>query len=263
MRTHGKSDGCKRITYEIWQWAIDRNIWMSAARTPGVDNYEADNYQENLILILNGASRMKYSVKWFPFLPTIDLFASRVNSKLPTYVSWKPDPFARYVDEFTVNWALYPFYAFHPFIPVGRCLEKVRGDGATGLLIVPMWPTQSYFDSLLKMLVDLPLYFKETRTTLTNPSVEELTYPLRVTLLVCRVSKIPFRVRDFRQKLPTSFCPCGKRVHLNNTMCTSRKMVHVSLSRQSQILVCPCFVNFGFSSWFIYQGLRLFVPEHC
>ena len=46
-------------------------------------------------------------LKAFPFRPTIDLFASRVNAKLPTYVSWKPYPFARYVDAFTVNWALY------------------------------------------------------------------------------------------------------------------------------------------------------------
>ena len=37
-----KSDGCNRITYEIWQWAIEKNIWLSAAHTPGVDNYEAD-----------------------------------------------------------------------------------------------------------------------------------------------------------------------------------------------------------------------------
>lgn len=100
------------------------------------------------------------------------------------------DPFARYVDAFTVNWALHPFYAFPPLILKGRCLpkkKKIWGDGATGFIIVPTWPTQSYFGSLLSMLVDQPLYFKTTRTTLTSPSVRELTYPLRVTLSVCSV----------------------------------------------------------------------------
>ena len=110
--------------------------------------------------------------------------------------------------------SLHPFYAFPPFILVGRCLQKVRGDGATGLLIVPTWPTQSYFGSLLSMLVDQPRYFKATRKTLTNPSLGELTYPLRVTLLVRRESGNPLSSAEFRQKLPTSFCPRGERVHL-------------------------------------------------
>ena len=76
------------------------------------------------------------------------------------------------------------------FSRVGVCQKKKKkiwGDGATGFIIVPTWPTQSYFGSLLSMLVDQPLYFKTTRTTLTSPSVRELTYPLRVTLSVCSV----------------------------------------------------------------------------
>ena len=110
--------------------------------------------------------------------------------------------------------SLHPFYAFPPFFLVGRCLQKVRGNGATGLLIVPTWPTQSYFGSLLSMLVDQPRYFKATRKTLTNPSLGELTYPLRVTLLVRRESGNPLSSAEFRQKLPTSFCPRGERAQL-------------------------------------------------
>lgn len=53
------------------------------------------------------------------------------------------------------------------------------------------------FGSLLSMLVDQPLYFKATRTTLTNPSVGELTYPFRVTLLVWRVSGNPLSSAGF------------------------------------------------------------------
>ena len=71
-------------------------------------------------------------LKAYPFQPTIDLFASRVNAKLPTNVSWKPDPFARYVQAFTVNWALYPFHAFPPFVLVGRCLQKLEVMGLQG-----------------------------------------------------------------------------------------------------------------------------------
>ena len=191
-----------------------------------VGNYDADQLSRKLNPNLEWSITdevFNQMSKAFLFLPIIDLFPSLVNFKLPTYVSWKPDPFTQYVDAFTMDWALHPFYAFSPFILAGRCLQKNRGDEATELLIVPMWPTtQSCFGSLLSMLVDLPRYFKATRKTLTNPLLGELSYPLRVTLLVCRVSGNPLSSAEFRQKLPTSFCPRGERVQLSNTMCTSR-----------------------------------------
>lgn len=80
-----------------------------------------------------------------------------------------------------------PISRISPVCSRGSVFAKIGGDGATGLLIDP---TQTYFGSLLRIMVDQPLYFKATRTTLTTASVGELTYPLRVTLLVCRVSKI-------------------------------------------------------------------------
>ena len=106
--------------FEIWQWAIDRNIWLSAANTPGVGNYEADQLSRNLNPNREwSVSDEEFSqmLKAFPFRRTIDLFASRVKAKLPTYASWKPDPFARYVDAFTVNWALHPFLHFPRLFP--------------------------------------------------------------------------------------------------------------------------------------------------
>ena len=96
---------------------------MSAAHTPGVDNYEADQLSRNLNPNLEWSATddvFSLVLKAFPFRPTIDLFA------LPTYLSWKSDPFARYVDAFTVNWALHPFYAFPPLILKGRCLPKKK-----------------------------------------------------------------------------------------------------------------------------------------
>lgn len=29
------SDSCKSMTKEIWEWSIDRNIWVNAAHIPG------------------------------------------------------------------------------------------------------------------------------------------------------------------------------------------------------------------------------------
>lgn len=37
--------------------------------------------------------------------PEIDLFASRRNNQLPTYVLWKLDPGVSYVDAFSISWS--------------------------------------------------------------------------------------------------------------------------------------------------------------
>ena len=36
--------------------------------------------------------------------PDIDLFASRINHHLSNYVSWRPDPGAKTVEAFSINW---------------------------------------------------------------------------------------------------------------------------------------------------------------
>ena len=33
---------CNEITREIWNFAISKNIWISAAHIPGTENVEAD-----------------------------------------------------------------------------------------------------------------------------------------------------------------------------------------------------------------------------
>ena len=226
-----KSDGCNRIIYEIGQWAIEKNIWLSAAHTPEVDNYEADQLSRQVNPNLEWSVTDKVfhqMLKAFLFRPTIDLFASRVNDKLPTYVSRKPGPYAQYVDAFTVNWALHPFYAFPPFVLVGGCLQKIPGDGATGLLIVPMWPTQSYFGSSLSMLVDQPRYFKATRT-----------YPLRVTLSVSRVSGNPLSSAEFRQRFANVTLSSWRKSTFKQYNVYLEKWSTFCLSRQSHFVRAP------------------------
>ena len=42
----------------------------------------------------------------------VDLFASRVNAQLKSYVSWRPDPDAMDVDAFTLNWSSFRAFCF-------------------------------------------------------------------------------------------------------------------------------------------------------
>jgi len=48
-------------------------------------------------------------------MPTIDLFASRINKQLKSFYSFRPDPDCLLVDAFTAYWGDKRFYAFPPF----------------------------------------------------------------------------------------------------------------------------------------------------
>ena len=215
-----KSEECHLIAGEIWQWALTRNIWLSAAHTPGVENTDADFLSRSLNpnlewSLTNAAFHQLQEV--FSVRPTIDLFASRLNNKVKSYVSWKPDPCAESIDAFSIPWGGHLFYAFPPFCLVGRCLQKIKTDGATGLLIVPSWPTQSYFVFLLSMLVDTPRSFKASRSNLMHPSFNQ-AHPLspKLVLLACKVSGKPLLNLEFLQTLPTSSCRPGDLEQSNN-----------------------------------------------
>ena len=142
-----RSAECNALASDIWQWAITRNIWLSAAHIPGVSNDAADNLSRDLNLDLEWMLSRQVFTKISDIFgqPDIDLFASRLNTQLADYVSWKPDPQAKFVDAFTVVWANMFFYAFPPFCLLPRCLQKITQEQATGILVIPLWTTQPVF----------------------------------------------------------------------------------------------------------------------
>ena len=90
----------------IWEWCNSKNIWLFPVYI---------NTKHNLA---DEPSRKIYSQgEWmlartifskalrFNITPKIDLFASRLNNQLPTYVSYKPDPNTYAVDEFSLDWS--------------------------------------------------------------------------------------------------------------------------------------------------------------
>jgi hypothetical protein len=81
----------------------------------------------------------------------IDIFASRLNTQFPAYVSYRPDPGAIAVDAFTLNLAKFQFYAFPPFSVIATLLQKIQEEGATGIVVVPDWPTQSWYAKAMQM----------------------------------------------------------------------------------------------------------------
>ena len=110
---------------------------MTAAYIPGKDNIIADRESRNKNVdtewMLNPRF-LKLALNYFNFLPCIDIFASRINKQFNTYVSYKPDPYAKHIDAFTITWSTEDFYCFPPFSCVTKVIRKIIQDKARGIL---------------------------------------------------------------------------------------------------------------------------------
>ena len=88
------STDCNRTVRQLWLWCIEHNIWVSAVHVPGTENIEADRqsriFDEHTEWSLEDTTFNQICKKFFT--PSIDLFASRLNHKVDSYVSWHPDP---------------------------------------------------------------------------------------------------------------------------------------------------------------------------
>lgn len=222
-----KSVECNHLAVEIWSWCIDRNIWLSATHVPGVSN-EADfssrNFNENVEWMLNKQCFQKIVQLWQE--PEIDMFASRLNKQVKKFASWKPDPDAVHVNAFSMSWSHLFLYAFPPFSLIPSCLQKFRRDKAEGIMVVPLWPTQTWYSELLKLLVDYPRILpQENLLTLVN---SRKSHPLKdkLHLIACRLSGNVTKIETFQGKLQKSFLLPGESVLRNNMLLISKNGYH-------------------------------------
>ena len=208
-----RSVSCNAIIFEIWEWVEKHNIWITAAHTSGKQNVEAGKEsrrknEKDKEWMLN-REVFKQIIKQCDMYPKIDLFASRLNTQLPVFVPYRPDPDAKIIDAFSIKWTE-SFYAFPPFSIIGRVVQKITLEESTGLLIVPFWPTQPWYSSLLKILIGVPTILP-CRKDLLIHLTEKSTHPIwqRLTLLVCPVSGKDWQIQNFQQNLLTSYPKAG------------------------------------------------------
>ena len=144
---------CNNITKDFLLWCKDKDIWISATHIAGIDNNEADKCSRKI----NAEAEMSLHSHIFEKIcleygtPEVDLFASRINCKLPQYYSRFADEQAFGIDAFHHIWVGY-IYIFPPFILINRILSKIlRDKPKKTMLIVPVWPTAVWYPKLMKM----------------------------------------------------------------------------------------------------------------
>ena len=142
-----------------------------------------------------------------------DLFASRLNRQVDTFVSWKPEPEAWAVDAFSLNCKDIMFYALPPFSVLGQVLNKIIEDQASGILLMPLWPTQPWFPVMLSLLMDHPRHIMPDSRNLQLRGKPLALHQLhkRLHLLVIHLSGQPSQIGVYHNKLKNSFLIPGEK----------------------------------------------------
>ena len=202
---------CNKVSREIWLWANSKNIWISAAYIPGVENTLADFRSRTF------DDTTEWSIPDHLFVnitkmfgsPTVDMFASRINYKVSRYVSWQPDPNSWAIDAFSFNWPSQLIYCFPPFSVIWQMASKIQREKLEAIVIVPLWPTQSWFAYLLRMISDYPIIFSPNHLFL--PHKPGVQHPLheKLLLVVFHLSGEPYKTRTFLKNLKVSYNPRG------------------------------------------------------
>ena len=191
-----KFGGChnkqlNELSKELWFWCIDKNVNIMAVHIAGVENAIADSLSRDFNTSVEWSLNDSVFDKLCSIFeqPSVDLFASRLNHKLKSYVSWKPDPGSIACNAFSIDWDGMYGYCFPPFNMIGRVLWKVEHSKATILLVCPYWPSQPWFPHVSSLLIAQPVLLPSSLSLLRCP-IRKTPHPLlpRLKLVACLLS---------------------------------------------------------------------------
>lgn len=204
-----------KLAIQLWQWCLERNLSLSAVHLPGTSNCVADEESRT------PQSSAEWQLDQVTFCQivrelgecNVDLFATRLNTKLTQFISWRPDPNAIGTDALQIPWDKYSGYAFPPFCLIGKCLRKAREERASLLLIAPVWRSQPWYPVLLDLLVDYPRLLPSSHRLLTDPfgNPHPLLIAGQLQLAAWKLSGRDSKRLEFQEKLHNSWQPDGAK----------------------------------------------------
>jgi len=231
------------ISIEIWDWCIARNLNLQAVHVAGSDNLLADSLSRSFPV-----SNTEWSLDSQVFLrlsavfgrPDVDLFASRLNHKLPVYFSWKPDPGSAFCDAFRAPWEGIFGFAFPPFNQIARTLYKLEHEEALILLVCPYWPSQPWFPHLCSLLVARPVRLPSCLSLLRCP-VTRTPHPLlpRLQLIACLLSRSQQWQVDCQRRLSPSLRLAGQHLPSTVTLLPSSDGLRFVLGKDKLLTAIP------------------------
>ena len=94
----------------------------------------------------------KFVVEKLGFVPTVDLFASRINIQLETFMSNRSDPKCIVVYSLTQSSLGLEIYVLPLFTCIPRVMQKMWKDKAVGIWVYPEWPNQIWYNQLSQLI---------------------------------------------------------------------------------------------------------------
>ena len=183
---------------KLYEFCLERNISIKATYLKGKKNTRADSLSRRVrdhcySLPLHSFHQI---CSFFRIFPEVDLFASRLNAKVKMFFSYGPDPEASGFEAFSQVWPC-KVYAFPPIMLIGKFLSRfIASTSSDGILILPFWPTQPYFPSLLEVLFQQPLFFPAALLEGTEWMPRHATI-----FLACPITTRPEALKVFRASL--------------------------------------------------------------
>ena len=114
------------LARELWMWFLEHQIHLTAQHLPGKDNVRADTesrqMKDHSDWMLNPTIFQQITGK-FPYLE-VNLFATRLTTKLPHFFSWRPDLLVEATDAFLQDWHLIKGYANPLWNLVGEYCQR-------------------------------------------------------------------------------------------------------------------------------------------
>ena len=161
------------LLWRIMAWCSRHRVVLRARHIPGRLNVVADKLSRMGQVIQTEWSLLTEVFRdlcqvWH--LPQVDLFATRLNHKLPQYVSPVPDSSAWAVDALSLQWGNLDPYMFPPTALLGKVVSKLRDQPCRRvILIAPGWPRMSWFWDLVLLSAQVPIALPQRPDLLTQP----------------------------------------------------------------------------------------------
>ena len=130
-------------------------------------------------------------------------------------------------DAFQGKWTGFLGYAFPSFALVGKCLQKVRREKGSLLIVAPVWPSQAWYLLLLEYSVQSPVLIPMYSNILHDPfgHCHPMVTQGQLQLAAWKVSGRATQQREFRKGLPSLYCQGGAKEHHHPTSQAGRSGV--------------------------------------